>query len=304
MFTNRKVALAAAIFAACGVSRVDATENGTQQYPVGVNSLADGFLPAPGSLQYYDYLQWSNADHQNDGHGNRVGTPFRLLAVANAFRFMYTWTPDIGPFHYATGIVLPIVYLDLKVAGMHGSDFNAGNVDIQNYLGASNASHTFFYFFGLDTYVPSGHYDHDALISTGANYYTFAPNLNVSYVPNERWDLSAVFFAQFNTTNQANSYHSGDAVNIDYGITYRPFVSVERLGIGVNGYFYKQISNDTQYGQNVGPDGNRGLAISVGPMIRYDIDHGGFALKWQPEFEVKNRPVGNAIWFQFSMPLT
>jgi hypothetical protein len=130
----------------------------------------------------------SNAGHKNDGNGNRVGIPFRLVAVANAFCLMYTWTPDIGPFHYTTGIVLPIVHLDLRMAGMHGSDFNAGNIDI--------------------------------------------------------------------------------------------------------------------YGEKVSPDGNRGRTVGLGPMIRYDIDHGGFALKWQREFEVRNRPVSNVFWFQFSLPLT
>lgn len=301
---QKQIAVTVAVMASVGlISIAGATENGTQQYPIGVNSLADGFLPAPGTLQYYDYFLWSNANHQNDNNGNRVGIPFNLTVWANAFRFMYTWTPEVGPFHYATGLVLPVVGLDLKVAGLHGSDFNTGNINIQNYLGASNSSHTFFYFFGLDTYVPTGHYDRNALISTGNNFYTFAPNLDVSYVPNEQWEFSAVLFTEFNTTNHANHYHSGDDVNLDYGITYRPFKKVPRLGLGIQGYFYKQITADTQYGRPVSPGGYRGQAIGLGPMIRYDIGHGGFALKYQREFDVVNRPVGNAVWFQFSLPL-
>src|ERR1700691_1321813 len=144
-----------------------ATENGTQHYPIGVNSVAAGNLPLPGMLQYFDYAQMATTPVDMDNNGNKINNKFDLTAVANASRFLYTWTPQIGPFHYTSGIVVPIVSLNLHVAGMHGSDFHPGDIDLQNYLGGATADHKFFYFFGLDTYVPTGDYSRNALINTG-----------------------------------------------------------------------------------------------------------------------------------------
>jgi hypothetical protein len=135
--------------------------------------------------------------------------------------------------------VQPIVNLNLHVAEMHGHVFNLGDMDIQNYLGGHTADHRFFYYFGLDTYVPSGRYSTSNLINTGLNYMTFAPNLNVSWNVSPKFELSATLFSEFNLTNPATHYHSGADLDLDYGTTYRPFASLPQLGFGIQGYFYK-----------------------------------------------------------------
>jgi hypothetical protein len=52
-----------------------------------------------------------------DSSGNKALAKFDLAVEAEAFRFLYTWDVPVGPFHYTTGVVAPIVNLDLDVMG-------------------------------------------------------------------------------------------------------------------------------------------------------------------------------------------
>jgi hypothetical protein len=296
-------------FAICACSFVasigsaQATENGTQHYPIGVNTIADGNLPPPGMLQLLSYAQVADSPAVVDSSGHKVVPNFDLGVDAEALRFLYTFKPAIGPWHYTAGFVQPFVNLDLDVMGTKGHDFNLGDLDIQNYLGYVSPDHKVFYSFGIDTYVPTGHYNKSALINTGSNYYTIAPNLNLTYNPSPKWELTATLFSEFNTTNKADDYHSGDDVDVDYGVTYRPFAQMPNFGLGPQGYFYKQVTNDRLSGATVSPDGNRGQEFAVGPQLRYDIPFGAFVLKYQQEYNVENRPRGDKVWFQFAIPL-
>lgn len=301
---SKKIVVAVCGFLGAGwVNAAYATEGGAQHYPIGVNTIADGNLPTPGMLQMLSYSELALNPILADNSGNKSPTKFNLVVEAEAARFLYTWDVPIGPFHYTTGVVLPVVNLDLNVMGMKGHDLNVGDLDIQNYLGYASPDHKLFYFFGLDTYLPTGHYDVSNMINTGSNYYTLAPNIDVTYNLSPQLELTAALFAEFNTTNPADNYHSGDDMDLDYGMTYRPFNELPNFGMGLQGYFYKQISDDTQNGQSVAPDGNRGQEFAIGPQFRYDIPFGGFLLKYQQEYAVENRPRGEKIWFQFAMPL-
>ena len=281
-----------------------ATENGTQHYPVGVNTIADGNLPPPGMLQLLSYSQISTNPVLTDSVGNKALPKFNLTAEAEALRLLYTWDFPIGSLHYTTGVVAPIVNLDLNVMGTKGHDFGMGDLDIQNFLGYASPDHVLFYSFGVDTYIPSGNYKKTNLINTGANYYTIAPNINVSYNPSSQWEWTATLFSEFSSANTANRYHSGNDIDIDYAATYRPFSEAPNIGLGLQGYVYEQISNDTLNGAIVSPGGNRGQEFAIGPQLRYDIPFGAFVLKYQHEFGVQNRPRGEKIWFQFAMPLS
>jgi hypothetical protein len=269
-----------------------------------VNTIADGNLPPPGMLQFLSYSQAATNPVLADNFGNKALPKFNLAVEAEALRFLYTWNFPIGSLHYTTGLVAPIVNLDLNVMGTRGHDFGVGDIDIQNFVGYASSDHTLFYSFGVDTYVPTGNYSAAKLINTGANYYTVAPNANVTYNPSAQWEWTATLFSEFNSTNSADHYHSGNDIDLDYAVTYRPFDQLPNLGLGVQGYIYKQVSNDTLNGATVALDGNRGQEFAIGPLLRYDIPFGAFLLKFQHEFDVRNRPRGEKIWFQFAMPLS
>ncbi len=105
-----------------------------------------------------------------------------------------------------------------------------------------------------------------------------------------------------NTKNHDTGYHSGNDFGLDYVVGYNPFPNLPHLQLAVNGYFFKQFSDDSLAGQRVGI-GNRAQTFAAGPLIRYDIGQGGLLLKWQHEFAVHNLPQGDRFWFQFAIPL-
>jgi hypothetical protein len=59
-------------------SALHATENGTEHYPVGVNTIANGYLPPPGMLQMLDYFQINPAGPLKGNNGNTIPNNFNL----------------------------------------------------------------------------------------------------------------------------------------------------------------------------------------------------------------------------------
>ncbi|GAN80544.1 SphA family protein [Acidocella aminolytica] len=278
-----------------------ATEGGTQEYPIGVGTVANGNFPLPGMLQYFNYTELQESPEYNNGSGHSAVPRFHLMVLANASRFLYTWKPAIGPFHIVSGLVIPVANLDLRADGLHGHDFGVGDLGFQNYFGYANASHSIFMHFGLDLYAPTGDYNKNALINTGLNYWTFAPNYDFTFNIEKNLELTGGIITEFKTTNSSTHYHSGDDVDFDYGLSYKAWPSAPHFSIGLQGYAYKQFTNDT--GPTAPADGNRGQEFGIGPQIRYDIPFGAIVLKYQHEFAVRNRPGGDKVWFEFAVPL-
>ncbi|WP_423821998.1 transporter [Salinisphaera sp. SPP-AMP-43] len=286
-----------------------ATEDGTTHYPVGVNTLGDGYMPLPGTLEFRNYTagHWSHTRAGNSGDESIPG--FSNSGVVDAMRFLYTFDKPIGPFHYTLGGVLQVAYNHLDVGVESDDATNLGDLDIQNYLSYHSQDKKLFLYFGLDTYAPTGRYDEDDLVNPGKNYWSFDPSINVTYHVTDKLALNGVVYGEFNTKNSATDYQSGNSVDVDYGINYRPFVHrsedsfAQHLGFGLGGYFLKQFTDDEVNGETVEPDGNRAQAFGIGPQVIYYTEFGGFALKWQHDLAVENRAASNTVWLQAALPL-
>ncbi len=286
-----------------GAGPASATEGDNQHYPVGVNSVSDGTLPPPGMLQLLSYTAYSQSSKLSDGSGNKAVPQFGLDVEAEAPLFRYTWEPEIGPFHYTTGFVVPITHVESNVVGTHGRVARFGDIDLQDYLGYASPDGSLFYFFGLDVYMPTGNYAPDRGTNLGLNYWTFMPSAAVTWNPSPRLELTGALFFGNNTENNATHYQSGRDVDLDWGVTYRPLTSLPKFGVGLNGYIYKQYTADKQYGLSVADGGNRGQEFTIGPQFRYDWDFGGLVLKYTRSVEARNRAGGNHFWLQVALPL-
>lgn len=306
----KAVPLALAVIALSAfASTASATEDGTTHYPVGVNTVADGYTPMPGTLELYNYSvgHWSNTLANNSGNETIPG--FSNAGAVDALRVMYTFAKPIGPFHYTMGGVLQFSYNHLDVGRESDSATNLGDLDFQNYLSYVSPNHKLFMYFGLDTYMPTGRYNKNHLVNPGKNYWSFDPSVNVTYHVNDKLALNGVVYAEFNTKNSATHYQSGNSVDTDFAANYRPFVHesedsfAQHLGFGIGGYFLKQYTDDKVNGETVGPDGHRAQAFGIGPQVIYYTKFGGFALKYQHDLAVRNRAASDTVWFQFAIPL-
>ncbi|HUO23472.1 MAG TPA: transporter [Caulobacteraceae bacterium] len=271
---------------------------------MGINTVTAGNLPAPGTLLYLDYFQSAAMPVMHGADGSAMPVDFNLRAVTNAARLLYTWkAPSIGGLKLSTGVVAPLVDLSARLAGYGGSDWGVADLDLQNYLGGSNSSHTVFYFVGVDLSLPTGHYSRGAAANVGLNHYSVSPNVGVTWMPSRTLELTGAASAEVNTVNPATRYLSGTTLDIDYAATYRPLPSVPQLGLGLQGYVLEQISDDMRDGATAGPDGNRSQEFGFGPQLRWDTPAGGVSLKYQRVFGAQNRASGDKLWVEFCLPL-
>ncbi|MCA8095564.1 transporter [Burkholderia anthina] len=288
---------------ACSIAlSANATENGQTSYPVGVNTVLNGILPAPGDTQYFNYSQYYSASKFAGANGNSAVPGFHVSVVAEVPRVVHTWGATLGPFSISSSVIVPILYTYLATPGGMGNRTALGDVILEplmiNYV---NASHTFFAFFSPSFAVPSGSYSVSRIANTGLNTYAFLPYLSTTWFPNRDWEISTTTLLEINSPNHSTNYHSGALVDFDYVIGYS---LNQKVQIGVQGSFLKQFTDDTVNGVTVNGDGFRGQSVAIGPQLRYMWGPAsGIVIKYQHEFAVRNRPQGDKLWVQFSFPI-
>jgi hypothetical protein len=162
-------------------------------------------------------------------------------------------------------------------------------------------SPTYHHTAGIDTHLKLGSYDVNRRVNPGRNYYQVAPFYALTWFPKPNVDLSAKFRYAFNTRNHDTNYQSGDEASIEFSGGYRINPSWQ---IGLNGYIYRQTTDDKLKGVRVNGDGNRGRVYALGPAIAYSFTPKvTFIAKVQAEFDARNRPQGTRLWAQIRIPL-
>ncbi len=229
---------------------------------------------------------------------------FHADIKVDAPRLVYTYPIALGPFHLSSGIIPTIEDEKLSLDGRKGHVTGISDIDLEPlYLSWSNKKHSLFIYGGADIWAPTGSYNKAKLVNLGRNYWTFGPDVFLTWYPNKKIEISTAAIVEINTTNHATNYHSGSAVSFDWSVHYRPFDSAPKLRFAVQGYYHQQFTNDTVNGAVV-EDGFRGRSFAIGPQVEYDIvRHGGLLFKVDKEFDVENRPRGTKYWIEFAIPI-
>ncbi|MCD7041877.1 MULTISPECIES: SphA family protein [Pseudomonas fluorescens group] len=299
---NDYLVVASSLLLLC--SSAQATEAGAVHYPIGANTIMNAVLPMPGNTALYLYVQNYHSNRLNDTKGNSIDKNFSLDVQAVAPRFLHTWEQKLGPFFMTTVVVTPMINIDVNLFGRHEKNAGFGDPSIAPiYLYYVSPGSDFFAYTGVDFYVPVGEYDEDSIANPGLNYWSASPSVNFTWLPSPRVDMSATLYAEFNAKNKATGYRSGNTATLDFGMSYRPFLSVPQVRVALQGSAFKQFTDDEQDGSDL-PGGNRGQVFSFGPQVSYDLGGGAaILLKYQQEFKAENRPEGNKVWMQAVVPL-
>jgi hypothetical protein len=154
--------------------------------------------------------------------------------------------------------------------------------------------------FGPEVFVSTGNFGKGQPANVATGFDSVAPAYWITWFPQQDIEIDGSFVYLFNGKNHETNYRSGQEFSVDYAASYDV---VPGWQVGVNGYAYKQITDDKQNGAVVG-DGNRGRTVGIGPFIRYDPSKDwGITLKWQTETLVENRAKGNRFFLQFALRL-
>jgi hypothetical protein len=274
-----------------------ATEGGGGAYPNGAECFMAGAIPPPGTY-FLNYFVYYTADKFKIKDGDDF-KDFDLKATADVLRLVHVTKHQVFGGFWGVQVFVPIVNVDVTMQPvsaapkMSDNKFGLGDIIIDPFL-LSWHSKNWHFATGLDIYIPTGAYDKNDLANPGRNYWTFEPVFGFTYISDSGFEVSSKFMYDLNTKNNDTKYKSGQEFHFDYlvGYNFKPW------GIGLNGYYYKQITDDKVDGDKVG-DGFKGQAFAIGPSIKYDYQNMTFNLKYQHEMSVENKPEGDKFWLKF-----
>jgi hypothetical protein len=149
--------------------------------------------------------------------------------------------------------------------------------------------------------APTGSYDKDEDINSGLNYWSFETNLALSYLhPEKGYEIAFDIGHIYNTENDDTDYQTGQELHLECMLNQ--FLS-ETFAIGLQGFFYKQITGDSGSGAILGDF--KGEAAGIGPAIMWAGKAGSADLvvsaKWLHEFHAENRLEGDHVFLNFTL---
>ena len=275
----------------------NATEGGASVYPAGVETVMPGVMPPAGKTLFAEFNDFYQANGLMDatGHGLIPGVHLRVAAVAP--KLVHNWGVKFLGGMLVSSAAAPFLYEHLNGPfGMHEKS-GIGNPDI-GVLAVAYKTGDVHWWYGLDLLTPGFQYNKNNLLNVGQHNFATAPVGAFTYLPQHgRTEISSRFEYFVNYTNPATNYRSGHEFLWEYDGMHNV---TKKLAVGVDGYFYRQTTDDVQNGIAVG---NRGRAFAMGPEFRYHMGRVAGVLKYQKEMAVENRPMGNAFWCQFGVPL-
>jgi hypothetical protein len=149
--------------------------------------------------------------------------------------------------------------------------------------------------------IPVGAYDPSRISNIGIGHGAIDGGGGYTYLnPATGHEFSGVGGFTYNFKNPDTGVQSGVDFHFDWGASQ--FLS-KQLFVGLVGYAYQQVSNDTGGAAILG--GFQSRVLGVGPQIGYIFPIGGLQgylnLKGYGEFDASNRPSGWNTWLTFSI---
>ncbi|MGB0126314.1 MAG: transporter [Rhodocyclaceae bacterium] len=285
-------------------------KEGGDQYPNGAENWYAGALPPPGNY-FINYFGYYSGKLRN-GNGDKVnlgGKTPEVNAWFDALRFVQVTDKSILGGNWLWHVIVPVVHQSIDFAPLGGreSEFGIGDVTVSPFNIAWHFGPEWHAVAGMDINLPTGSYDkNDLRTSIGANYTSFEPAFAVSYLGQNGWEASAKLMYNIKTRNRDTDYESGDEFHMDYlvGRNFGPW------GVGLSGYYLKQVTNDKLNGRTVAAapglwsEGRKGEVFAIGPSVKYTTKGGTtFVGQWQHETAVENRFGGDKLWFKMILPL-
>jgi hypothetical protein len=269
---TRRAAVALSVGAAVGVwaAGAAATENGAPTTPFGVYEFGAGMSPPPTPYGTVGLrTNFYSAASVKDGSGNTARSDFNLhvLSLGAAYIKM-TETEFLGA-KYGFGGVAPFLdmggHLTIRTPGgplnLESQTFKLGDIQVYPVMLQWQAKSLFINAFA-QIQAPTGSYKATRLFNPGANHWSFAPVVGVTYLTEGGFELSSNFELDINTVNPKTKYRSGMEFKHEFAVGQH----IGPVTAGLGGYWYQQITDDTGPGSG---SGNRARVFAVGPTLSY-----------------------------------
>lgn len=306
----RHVVAGAAVLAAWA-GGAQATEGGGTAYFQGQKTTNLGLLP-PDGFSYSELNFFYDANKLAGRYGQSFLPKYHVEVEQLGARLSYVFPEQFAGTKWGMTLQIPMLQSmfqkkspdevhfpvdrrqwglgDVKFAPIQmgwSGDTAIGHIDhnVQVYLSA-----------------PTGQYDNTYPFNVSRNYWSYWVSFGQTWQPTK--DIEIGFMPSYikNMEDTHTHYQSGDEFEVDYNIGHR--IS-GYTWFDINGYYYKQLTGDTQFGRPViiphDPGaGFMGRVLGIGPQVRFPLFGVGVIAKWQHEMLVENRPQGDRVWLIFS----
>jgi hypothetical protein len=275
-----------------------ATENGATVFPVGVETVMTGVLPHPRKTMFYEYTCFYEANEIDGSKGQKEPGEFKLRVFATALKLSHTWDFKVFGGNFNTYIAVPVIYQELHVPPGKHTKYTIGNIDIVPF-GVNYHKGIAHWYYEANVFMPGVGYSKTDFLNVGQHNLAIAPVFGFTLLPNEgKNEISSRITYILNGYDKDTHYHSGNEFFSEFNVDQ---MIAKKIALGINGAFYQQTTDDRKLGAIMG-DGFRGRDLQIGPQVRFNLPHGGFAFKYYRDTLVQNKPRGNAFWFQIAVP--
>lgn len=293
----KRTHMIAAVLAATsvGVLPAQAAEGGGLGiYPDGLENAMVGALPPPGihAMVYGGMMRY---DTLRGNDGASLLNDFKVDVNVVAPRVVWVTPQTVMDGQLAFHAVMPLLDIDFRANGMSFSRSGLGDMTVGAALGY-HPSPSLHYVVGLDIVAPTGKYDRQNPASPGRNHWALQPVLAMTYVQPSGWNADLKLMYDINRRNGDTQTRSGQAVHADYHVGWG---MGNGWAVGAGGHVFQQTTRDDGPASAAG----KARALGIGPSVRYLNDQGWlFTLKWQKDFQVKNRPEGEQLMAKLVVP--
>lgn len=302
------------IFALLITPFLHAEEGGSGHYlPGSMASLMDG-VGSPGTF----LMRYNMINYTGDIAGDK-GIPIAGIVGQGADASSWVhgltlfWAPSWGEinerWNYGMSATLPYVSMDVEAdveteggtISRSDSVNGIGDIVLMPFMLNQKVNPCWNINYRVGFYAPIGDYEVGRLANAGKNYWSIEPTVGFMYLdPTNGRELSVFTGATFNTENDDTDYKSGTQLHIDSTAVQHFPLWGGLAGVGVNAYWYEQVSGDSGDGATFGDF--KGRTAGLGPVISFSKSVGSIdligELKWLHEFETKKRLEGDYVWLK------
>jgi hypothetical protein len=289
-------------------SAVYAAEGGYTNYVPGFyGDFAVATAPEPGFYLRSDFYLYS-AETDRVVQNGAIRADLELTSGMWSLTGLYAFEKTILGGRYAIGAYVPVTYCDISANLTAGAQSLSLDDDYTGIGDIGIIPVSLFWNFGnfhlnaaQTIIIPTGAYDVERDINSGLNYWSFDAVISGTYLDLEHGhEFSAAAGFIYNTENDDTDYQTGTEFHFDYMVNQ--FFS-ETFALGIQGFFYTQISGDDGDGALLGDF--KAEAAGIGPALMYATQIGGKGLfinaKWLHELHAENRLEGDHLFLNFTM---
>jgi hypothetical protein len=264
---------------------------------LGFTSFLDGGPPAGPGWYFSEYVQYYKVD-------KLVDTPVRnpdidVWVSLNQFIYQSDQKVLFGG-KWGLDVIVPVVSINSDTTGVTDNGTGVGDVLVGPFLQwdpiMGKNGPIFMHRFELQTIWPTGKYDNEKALNPGSNFFSLDPYWAGTYFFTPKitasWRVHYLWNGENNDPAGGPTIHdtqAGQAWHANFAADYE--LLPRQLHVGVNGYYFKQISSSETNGDKHGPL-EEVFAIGPGALYSFSKDtHLFFNVYF--ESSVEGRPEGD-----------